>query len=241
MVLETHEKAFLIPAHIWTPWFSLFGSRSGFDSIEECFGSYTSEIFALETGLSSDPPMNWMWSELDRFYLVSNSDAHSGEKLGREANLFKGDVSYDTIYNALKFRTGDFLGTIEFFPEEGKYHLDGHRKCGIVLEPEKAIEFNNICPVCKQPLTIGVMHRILSLADRKKPQKPKGSPDFHSLIPLTEIISEILKRGPKTKAVYRVYKSLIKEFRSEIQILMQVPVEELKKNSLLDWQWVLIK
>ncbi len=231
MVLETHDKAYLIPAHIWTPWFSLFGSRSGFDSIFECFGSLTNEIFALETGLSSDPPMNWLWSELDRFYLVSNSDAHSGAKLGREANLFKGELSYYTIYNALKYRTGDFLGTIEFFPEEGKYHLDGHRKCGVVLDPAKSIELNNICPVCKQPLTIGVMHRIISLSDRQRPKKPPHAPDFHSLIPLPEIISEIIKKGPNTKAVYKIYASLIKEFRSEINILMHVPTDDLRKFS----------
>ncbi|GAB6160934.1 hypothetical protein JCM12298_00930 [Desulfothermus naphthae] len=231
MVLETHDKAYLIPAHIWTPWFSLFGSKSGFDTISECFGSLTEEIFALETGLSSDPPMNWLWSELDRFYLVSNSDAHSGPKLGREANLFKGEISYYNIYNALKYRTGNFLGTIEFFPEEGKYHLDGHRKCGVVLDPLKSIELNNICPVCKQPLTIGVMHRIISLSDRQTPKKPPHAPDFHSLIPLPEIISEITRKGPNTKAVYNIYSSLIKEFRSEINILMHVPIEELRKFS----------
>jgi len=233
MVLDTHPMAFLVPAHIWTPWFSLFGSRSGFDSIEECFGSLSSEIFALETGLSSDPPMNWMWSKLDRFYLISNSDAHSGEKLGREANLFKGEISYFSIYNALKNKTGDFIGTIEFFPEEGKYHLDGHRKCGVVLDPVEAIKLNNICPVCKRPLTIGVMHRILSLADRKQPQKPAHAPGFHSLIPLTEILAEIMNKGAKTKIVYNVYSSLIKKFKSELHILMQVDPEELKTVSPL--------
>ncbi len=231
MVLETHENAFLIPAHIWTPWFSLFGSRSGFDSIEECFGSLAKEIFALETGLSSDPPMNWLWSELDRFYLISNSDAHSGEKLGREANLFKGEISYENIYTSLKHRTGNFLGTIEFFPEEGKYHLDGHRKCGVVLEPKEALQLNNICPVCGEPLTIGVMHRILTLSDRELPEKPEGSPDFYSLIPLTEILSELTGKGPKTKIVYSLYSSLVHEFQSEINILMNVPPQELKKFS----------
>ncbi len=231
MVLETDPKAFLVPAHIWTPWFSLFGSRSGFDSIEECFGSLSSEIFALETGLSSDPPMNWLWSSLDRFYLISNSDAHSGEKLGREANLFSGEISYLSIYNSLKYKTGEFKGTIEFFPEEGKYHLDGHRKCNIVLDPIEAMKLNNICPVCGKPLTIGVMHRILSLSDRKRPERPDKAPGFYSLIPLTEILSEIMGKGPKTKGVYKVYASLIKRFQSEIEILMRVDIEELKKAS----------
>lgn len=231
IVLNVDPKAFLVPAHIWTPWFSLFGSNSGFDSIEECFGSLSEEIFALETGLSSDPQMNWLWSALDRYYLISNSDAHSGEKLGREANLFKGEVSYFNIYESLKYKTGNFLGTIEFFPEEGKYHLDGHRKCGVVLEPIETMKLKNICPVCNQPLTIGVLHRIYSLADRQSPQKPPGAPGFWSLIPLNEIISEITKKGPSTKTVYNIYASLINEFQSELKILFEVPEQEIKKIS----------
>ncbi len=233
MVLETDPLAFLIPAHVWTPWFSLFGSNSGFDSLQECFGSLSSEIFALETGLSSDPPMNWLWSALDGLYLVSNSDAHSGEKLAREANIFQGEISYHAIYQALKYKNGNFLGTIEFFPEEGKYHLDGHRKCNVVLHPKEAMQLNNICPVCGRPLTIGVMHRVLELADRERPLQPPEAPSFTSLIPLCEILSEIMGVGPKTKKVRSIYSSLLERFGSEISILMEIDTEELKGASPL--------
>ncbi len=239
LVLDIDPYGFLVPAHIWTPWFSLFGANSGFDSIEECFGSYTSEIFALETGLSSDPEMNWLWSELDRFYLISNSDAHSGEKLAREANIFSGEPSYYLIYDSLKKKNKNFLGTIEFFPEEGKYHLDGHRKCKVVLNPKEAIKLNNICPVCKQPITIGVLHRIISLADREKPQKPKDHPNFLSFIPLCEILSEILGGNTKSKTVLNFYKRLIKTFGPELFILKDLPVEELKPLSI--WLYEAIK
>ncbi|RME54980.1 MAG: AAA family ATPase, partial [Deltaproteobacteria bacterium] len=163
IVLETSPLAYLIPAHIWTPWFSLLGSKSGFDAVEACFGDLSSEIFALETGLSSDPPMNWRLSSLDRYTLVSNSDAHSPGKLGREANLFDTELSYGAILEALKTRRG-FLGTIEFFPEEGKYHLDGHRKCGVRLSPEETQEQKGRCPACGKPVTVGVMHRVATLA-----------------------------------------------------------------------------
>ena len=169
MVLEADERGVLIPAHIWTPWFSLFGSKSGFDALEDCFGSLSSHIFALETGLSSDPDMNRLWSALDRYALVSNSDAHSGENLGREANLFEGTPSYDGIFDALRRAARDeegsgciYRGTVEFFPEEGKYHLDGHRACNVVLEPEESMKIGNICPVCGKPLTVGVLHRVMA-------------------------------------------------------------------------------
>ncbi len=159
MVLETHPSAFLIPAHVWTPWFSLFGSKSGFNDITDCFGDLTNEIFALETGLSSDPEMNRLWSRLDRIKLDSNTDAHSGETLGPEANLFSGAVSYDGIYRSLKGLAAEteFSGTLEFYPEEGKYHLDGHRKCNVVLDPQETRELGGICPVCGKPLTVGVL------------------------------------------------------------------------------------
>lgn len=176
MVLEADERGVLIPAHIWTPWFSLFGSKSGFDALEDCFGSLSSHIFALETGLSSDPDMNRLWSALDRYALVSNSDAHSGENLGREANLFEGTPSYDGIFDALRRAARDeegsgciYRGTVEFFPEEGKYHLDGHRACNVVLEPEESMKIGNICPVCGKPLTVGVLHRVMALG---RPQGP---------------------------------------------------------------------
>jgi uncharacterized protein (TIGR00375 family) len=233
MTLDTDPSAFLIPAHIWTPWFSLFGSKSGFDSLEECFGDLASEITALETGLSSDPEMNWFWSELDRFHLVSNSDAHSGEKLAREANIFSGEVCYDTISRALK-GGGDgarFLGTVEFFPEEGKYHLDGHRKCDVVLHPRETKELGGRCPVCGDPVTVGVLHRVLSLADRDSPVQPRDKPGFTSLIPLSEILSEVLGTGPKTKKVCNTFRQLLRGFGSELDILRSVPPDDLKPFS----------
>ncbi|MFP4213031.1 MAG: UvrD-helicase domain-containing protein [Desulfohalobiaceae bacterium] len=233
MVLECDPRAFLIPAHIWTPWFSLFGSRSGFDCIEDCFQDLTSHIFALETGLSSDPDMNWLWSRLDRFQLVSSSDAHSGEKLAREANIFSGEPGFETILRALKSEGlgHKFLGTVEFFPEEGKYHLDGHRKCGVVLDPRQTRELRNVCPVCGGQLTVGVLNRVLALADRESPEQPPGSPGFTSLIPLPELLSEIMGVGPRSKTVYRSYDRLLQRFGSELFILQQQDLEELRRFS----------
>jgi len=233
MVLETDPLAYLIPAHIWTPWFSVFGSKSGFDSLEECFGSLTREIFALETGLSSDPEMNWTLSALDRYFLVSNSDAHSGEKLAREANLFSGEPSYEGIYRALKGEGvgHKFLGTVEFFPEEGKYHLDGHRKCGVIMEPRQTFARGGICPVCGKPLTVGVLNRVLKLADRETPVKPSKHPGFVSLIPLTEVLSEIIGTGPGTKKVRNFYAKLLRRHGSELSILQDVPAEDLRQSS----------
>ncbi|MCK4985387.1 MAG: DNA helicase, partial [Desulfobacterales bacterium] len=168
-LLETSERAFLVPAHIWTPWFSVLGSKSGFDSIEECFDDLTPHIFAAETGLSSDPAMNWRVSSLDDLTLVSNSDAHSPLNLGREANVFDTELSYSAIKTALK--TGDpkqFLGTFEFYPEEGKYHIDGHRTCKISFWPATTIKHDGRCPACGKPLTLGVLYRVEELADRKE-------------------------------------------------------------------------
>lgn len=231
MVLETNEQAFFIPAHIWTPWFSLFGSKSGFDNLEECFEDLTPHIFALETGLSSDPPMNRLWSKLDKFTLVSNSDAHSGANLGREANIFCGKLDYNEIFAALhkKSDSTHFLGTVEFFPEEGKYHLDGHRQCGIVCKPNQTAEYKRICPVCNKPLTIGVLNRVLQLADRIEPIYPQNSPDFISLIPLPEILSEILQVGTKSKKVFAAYSALLSQFGSEMNILRNIPCEDLER------------
>lgn len=233
MVLETDPSAFVIPAHIWTPWFSLFGSKSGFDRIEDCFGDLTGEIFALETGLSSDPEMNWLWSALDRFTLVSNSDAHSGEKLGREGNVFSGEMSYAGMRRALRREEGAtrFEGTLEFYPEEGKYHLDGHRKCGVMLEPEETARHKGICPVCGKPLTIGVLNRVFALADRAAPVRSECQPSFFSLVPLPEILSEILGAGPGTKKVQRMFSQLVRDFGSEFNILRSVPVEDLQRSS----------
>ena len=236
MVLETHPLAFLVPAHIWTPWFSLFGSKSGFDTIEECFGDLSSEIFALETGLSSDPEMNWLWSHLDRFRLISNSDAHSGDNLGRECNLFSGEMSYEGIYRSLRGEAlgHKFLGTLEFFPEEGKYHLDGHRKCGVVMEPGETRSRDGKCPVCGKPLTVGVLNRVLELADRQVPKQPASQPGFASLVPLPELIGEILDVGPKTKKAMGMFSRAIRLLGPELTILRDVPEEDIRKvNPLL--------
>ncbi|RJR50783.1 MAG: hypothetical protein C4576_04620 [Desulfobacteraceae bacterium] len=225
MALEANEKAFFIPAHIWTPWFSLFGSKSGFDAMEECFDDLTFHIHALETGLSSDPAMNGLFSELDRYVLVSNSDAHSPQKLGREANLFSTELDYDRIIEAMTGGNG-FTGTIEFFPEEGKYHLDGHRKCSVCLEPEETRGCGGKCPECGKPLTIGVLSRVCELADR---DTPVLSREFFSLIPLAEILSEILACGPSTSKVTAAYDELLERLGPELGILMERPIDMLKE------------
>jgi uncharacterized protein (TIGR00375 family) len=231
IVLELAPDGFLVPAHIWTPWFSLFGSKSGFDSIEECFGDLSEHIFALETGLSSDPDMNRLVSALDRFALISNSDCHSPSKLGREANLFNTDFHFQGMRDALKdpVKNG-FLGTIEFYPEEGKYHIDGHRKCNISFEPSETRRHNSICPVCQRPLTIGVSHRVMELADRDTPNYPDGSPSFRSIIPLPEVIGEILGRGPATKGVMAQYAKLIGRFGSEFGLLLDTPLDAIEQG-----------
>lgn len=230
--LSVDDKVIFIPAHIWTPWFSLFGSKSGFDAIEECFEEMTSYIFALETGLSSDPPMNWRLSSLDRFNLVSNSDAHSPENLAREANIFNSELSYNAIYNALKSKNSDgFLGTIEFYPEEGKYHYDGHRNCGIRLTPEEAIENNLICPVCGKKLTIGVLHRVVELADRPSSEVLPNHKKFESLIPLREIISDAVNVGKQSKRVAQLYSHLLNGIGNELFILKEASIADLSKES----------
>ena len=223
ITLEASEKAFFIPAHIWTPWFSLFGSKSGFDSLEECFEDLTGHIHALETGLSSDPPMNRRLSALDSYLLVSNSDAHSPPKLGREANLFDTGLDYRHMIKAMTDGKG-FVGTVEFYPEEGKYHLDGHRKCRTVFQPSQTREHHGICPECGRPLTVGVLHRVDDLSDR---DSPTLSNDFFSLIPLPEILSELLRCGPSTKKVTSVYEKLLLKLGPELEILMDTPVSEI--------------
>ncbi|MDI6839783.1 MAG: endonuclease Q family protein [bacterium] len=226
-LFEIVPDTFVVPSHVWTPWFSLFGANFGFDSIEECFGNQTSNIFALETGLSSDPPMNWRWSLLDRFALISNSDAHSLRNIGREANCFDCELNYYEIINAIKTQEpAKFKFTVEFFPEEGKYHWDGHRKCGTRISPEEAIANDNICPKCGRPVTVGVMHRVILLADRKKPKDGK-IPCKH-LIPLHEIISDALGVGIETEKVINEYSKLIHHFGTEFGCLLEAPYEELK-------------
>ena len=232
MVLEAHPDAFLIPAHIWTPWFSLFGSKSGFDSVEECYGDLTPHIFALETGLSSDPAMNRLLSALDGYRLVSNSDAHSAENLGREANLFAGEISYKGILDALrepeKAGNTEFCGTMEFFPEEGKYHMDGHRNCNVLLSPEETRAVGGICPVCGGPLTVGVLHRVMELADRTEPVYAGQAP-FVSLVPLPEVLGELLGTGSKSRKVADFYGKVLERFGSELGILRDTPVDDLAR------------
>ena len=227
IVLEASEDAMLIPAHAWTPHFSVFGAASGFDSLEECFEDLTPNVYAIETGLSSDPQMNWRLSCLDRLTLTSHSDAHSPQKIGREANILDTDVSYTAIANAMK-KKGGFTGTIEFFPEEGKYHYDGHRVCGVSLSPEETVKNNYLCPVCGRKVTIGVMHRVDKLADRKNGFKPENAPIFYSVIPLAEIISETLKVGVNSKAVRKGYFKLLENLGNEFKILMDCTTEEIE-------------
>jgi uncharacterized protein (TIGR00375 family) len=230
LVAEVSPRCVVIPSHIWTPWFSLFGANSGFDSIEECFEEMTPAIFALETGLSSDPPMNWRLSALDRFALVSNSDAHSPAKIGREANVFDTDFGFDGLIAALKARDpARFLFTVEFFPEEGKYHYDGHRKCGVVLGPRESMKSNDVCPKCGRRLTIGVLHRVEELADREPGESAPGRIPCRNLIPLNEIIAEALGRTPESQAVWDVYFKFVREFGSEFAILTEVPIADLAR------------
>jgi uncharacterized protein (TIGR00375 family) len=229
----------LIPAHIWTPWFSLFGSMSGFDSLEECFGEWSSKIFAIETGLSSDPQMNWRLSQLDHLAIVSNSDSHSTSKIMREANVFDTELSYEKIIEAIKSgipqnyanNHSRFLYTIEFYPEEGKYHYDGHRLCNIVFSPEESKKRNNICPKCNRPLTIGVMHRVEDLADRDQNYVASNRPPFKKLVPLEEIIAEVFKTSTSSKKVNAEYERLIKVFGNELTILIDASIKDIEKES----------
>ncbi len=231
MVIETSDQGFLIPAHIWTPWFSLLGSKSGFDSVKECFEDLTSFIFAVETGLSSDPAMNWRVSDLDRLTLVSNSDAHSPSKLGREANLFDIELSYSGIFEALK--TGkDFCGTLEFYPEEGKYHLDGHRNCDVRLWPKQTAALHGICPVCGKPLTLGVLHRVEELADHEEGRRPEKYHPYYSLAPLCDILSEVFKVGSVSNKVRNAYRKIISDTGSELDVLLKIPIDELNRSGI---------
>lgn len=236
IVLEHAPQGFLVPAHVWTPWFSLFGSKSGFDKIEECFEELTPHIFALETGLSSDPEMNRRISALDRYTLISNSDCHSPAKLGREANIFSTGFDYFSMREALKSPVDEkghrvFEATVEFYPEEGKYHCDGHRKCSICFEPGETKANQGRCPVCNRPLTVGVLSRVLDLADRDKPQYNEHDPLVHSSIPLPEVLSELLGVGPATKKVAAAYAKLINLFQSEFSLLLDVPIEDIERKS----------
>jgi len=231
MALNCSENILFVPAHIWTPWFSMLGHKSGFDSIEECFGDLAGHIYAVETGLSADPPMLWSCSFLDRCTFISNSDAHSPEKLGREANLFDTELSYNSIIDAI--RTGDgkkFTHSIEMLPQEGKYHYDGHRKCGVAFDPLRTLRNAELCPKCAKKLTVGVMHRVAQLCDRTELLPHKRQSSFHSVIPLKEILSEIENAGSNTKTVARKYAELIQTFGPELNILLDVPIERIKES-----------
>ncbi|HOU35758.1 MAG TPA: endonuclease Q family protein, partial [Candidatus Omnitrophota bacterium] len=231
IVFDIDENCMLVPAHAWTPWFSLFGSMSGFDRIEDCFEKQTGKIFALETGLSSDPAMNWRLSALDRFSLISNSDSHSPAKIGREANVFNCELDYRTIRDVLKTKDSKrFLYTIEFFPEEGKYHYDGHRLCGIAMSPEESRKHNNICPKCKRPLTIGVMNRVCQLADRAEGFVPENAIPYKSLIPLAEIIAEAKGIKSASVASEKEYFNAVAKFGTEFNILLKASRDELARG-----------
>ena len=232
IVLESSDDSFLVPAHIWTPWFSALGLKSGFDTIEECYGDLAEHIFAVETGLSSDPPMNWVCSFLDKYILISNSDAHSPSKLGREANLFDTELSYHAIRDAMRSGNDEqFLGTVEFFPQEGKYHFDGHRKCGICWDPVETLKHKGICPVCGKKVTVGVLNRVAQLADRSDPKARPHRHNFHSLITLDEILSEILGVGKNSKKVAQAYEALLQKFTSEFDILLYTSLDDLQKKT----------
>ncbi|MGC8981409.1 MAG: endonuclease Q family protein [Minisyncoccia bacterium] len=234
IVLDINEKAIIIPAHIWTPWFSLFGSMSGFDSIDEAFGEYKKYIYAVETGLSSDPKMNWRLSQLDDFQIVSFSDSHSAypHRIGREATLFElEDYSYDLLLKSLRDpdEKNKIILTIEFFPEEGKYHYDGHRICKVRYSPEESIENRYICSVCKKPVTIGVMSRVEKLSDRDKDYIAKNRPPFKHIIPLTEIISEAINSSPTSKKVLDIYMKVLSFFDNEFSFFLNFKDEDYLK------------
>ena len=228
IALESGPGAYLVPAHIWTPWFAALGSKSGFDSIDLCYADLAPHIFAVETGLSSDPPMNWRVSSLDRFRLVSNSDAHSPEKLGREACAFTSDLDYFAIRKALETGAG-YVGTVEFFPEEGKYHLDGHRACQVRLSPHETRAAGGACSVCGKALTVGVMHRVEALADRMDDTPPDTAGGVQSLVPLPEVLSELHEVGSKSKRVSQQYEQLLGQLGPELPLLTEVPVDDIRR------------
>src|SRR4030042_6977314 len=237
--LNLSSEAMVVPGHAWTPWFSIFGSMSGFNSIKECFDEYWRHSYAIETGLSSDPAMNWRVADLDDITLISNSDSHSPQKIGREANILEGkEISYSKITEAIrlgakapKSNSLRLIKTVEFFPEEGKNHYDGHRVCKVVFSPQETKKHKNICPVCGRPLTIGVMNRVDELAKRPEEFKKEGGIPYLSLIPLEEIIADALGVGVGTKTVDREYKDLINKFGNEFNILMDASRSELERST----------
>jgi uncharacterized protein (TIGR00375 family) len=225
----------IIPAHIWTPWFSVFGSMSGFDKIDECFGDQTKNIFAVETGLSSDPAMNWRLSQLDRFAFVSNSDSHSPwpSRIGRELNVLESEPSYDGVISAIKSKDPKrFLYTVEVDPAYGKYHWDGHRGHNIVMEPSESKKKNNLCPVCGKTMTIGVLHRVEELADREEGYTPKNPVPFKSILPLSELIAYVYATQPFSKKVWEESTKLTRRFGTELEVLLNA--EETEMRTVID-------
>jgi len=230
ITLQSDPQAIFVPAHIWTPWFSVLGSKGGYDRMEDAFGELTKHIFAVETGLSSDPLMNWRLNQLDDFVLVSNSDAHSSPKLGREATMFDTELSYPAMYRALSDPNDKGLtGTIEFFPEEGKYHYDGHRMCQTRMHPKETIKNKGLCPVCGKSVTVGVMARVEELADREEGQKSKRWRPYVNLIPLPEVIAQAKGTGPSSKQVEQTYQGMLAKLGCEFFILQDISIEEIKR------------
>lgn len=230
IILEANEDSILIPAHAWTPWFGLYGTNSGFDSIKEAFGDLEKYVYGIETGLSSNPEMNWRVRDLDQRSIVSFSDAHSSAKMGREVTIFQEELSYRGLLRALKNQKIE--RTLEFFPEEGKYHFTGHRACFIRHSPHETAKLGLICPRCGKPLTIGVMHRLSQLAEQNRPEgfSDPQRPGFQMMVPLLEILAEVLGSPPASKKVMQDYQNLIKEFKNELNILFEVKEGELEKN-----------
>ncbi|MEK7479520.1 MAG: endonuclease Q family protein [Patescibacteria group bacterium] len=231
IVLDVSEENFFIPAHIWTPHFSVFGSQSGFDTLEECFEELTSKVTVIETGLSSDPAMNWRIGELDNLAIISNSDAHSAGKLGREANVFNTELNYKSITDAMRGKKPELEYTIEFYPEEGKYHLDGHRDCGTRMEPKETKEKNFLCPKCGKKVTVGVAHRVEALANYEEGRKPEGARPFKHIIPLPEIIAEVVGTGVASKKVQAVYMEMLQKIGNDFYILLDAPLEKIKAGA----------
>jgi len=229
MLMKISEKIIVVPAHIWTPWFSLFGSMSGYDNLKDCYKEYSKYIYALETGLSSDPEMNWRLSQLDRYSLISNSDSHSPypHRIGRECNVFDDLKSYDELLKTLKKENRKFLFTVEVSPSYGKYHFDGHRLCNISLSPEESVKIKDVCPKCGKQLTLGVLHRVEELADRKEGFMPENAVPFKNLIPLTEVLSALYNKGSQTKIVWKKYTDLIDKFGNEFAMMLDADLREI--------------
>ena len=231
ITLESDPLSYLIPAHIWTPWFSAMGSKSGFDKMTDCFGDLSDHIFAVETGLSSDPLMNWRLSQLDKYVLVSTGDAHSPPKVGREATVYDTEMTYSSIYNALKDpKDKGLIGTVEFFPDEGKYHYDGCRNCQQRLHPQETIKLKGKCPGCGKQVTVGVMARVEELADHPEGRRSPKARLFFSLIPLPEIISDVKGVGPNSKTVQKIYFEMLGALGNEYGILQDMPIEQISQS-----------